>query len=57
MPRWNSAEGATNRWTLSALVEDEKGQRVESNTIELQLTEPVIPPAENSNTGWTLPDP
>lgn len=57
MPRWDSAEGATNRWTLSALVEDDKGQRVESNTIELKLTEPVIPPAENNNTGWTLPDP
>lgn len=57
MPRWDSAEGATNRWTLSALVEDDKGQRVESNTIELKLTEPVIPPAENSNTDWTLPAP
>lgn len=57
MPHWDNAEGATNRWTLSALVEDDKGQRVESNTIELKLTEPVIPPADNSNTGWTLPAP
>ncbi len=57
MPRWNSAEGATNSWTLSALVEDEKGQRVESNTIELKLTEPVIPPADSTNPGWLQPAP
>ncbi|MFS2190528.1 hypothetical protein ACCC92_27935, partial [Mucilaginibacter sp. Mucisp84] len=45
MPRWDSSEGASNSWTLSVLVEDEKGQKVESNTIVLKLTEPVIPPA------------
>lgn len=57
MPRWDSSEGATNRWTLSALVEDDKGQRVASNTIELKLTEPVVPPVteENDNEGWSLP--
>ncbi|MGG7446719.1 YchO/YchP family invasin [Kosakonia oryzendophytica] len=57
MPRWDSAEGATNRWTLSALVEDGKGQRVVSNTIELKLTEPVIAPQPEASAGWALPDP
>lgn len=55
MPRWDSSEGATNRWTLSALVEDEKGQRVESNTIELKLTPPVIDPAAEGVADWMMP--
>ncbi len=58
MPRWDSAEGASNHWTLSALVEDDKGQRVASNTIELALTEPVIPPSiTEEDTSWSLPAP
>ncbi|SFU20974.1 Invasin beta-domain of outer membrane [Kosakonia arachidis] len=59
MPRWDSAEGASNRWTLTALVEDDKGQRVASNSIELKLTEPVVPPMtdDNVNVGWSLPAP
>ncbi|WP_342325534.1 YchO/YchP family invasin [Kosakonia sp. BYX6] len=57
MPRWDSSEGATNHWTLTALVEDDKGQRVQSNTIELKLTEPVIPPASESSAGWTMSGP
>lgn len=55
MPRWDDSEGATNRWTLSALVEDEKGQRVESNTIELKLTPPVVAPAAEGATDWLAP--
>ncbi|MDI5823368.1 hypothetical protein MJI95_35340, partial [Salmonella enterica subsp. enterica serovar Kentucky] len=31
-----------NRWRLSVVVEDEKGQRVSSNEITLALTEPFI---------------
>lgn len=55
MPRWDSSEGASNSWTLSVLVEDEKGQKVESNTIVLKLTEPVIPPATEGGSDWSLP--
>ncbi|WP_458021857.1 YchO/YchP family invasin [Kosakonia sp. BK9b] len=57
MPRWDSSHGASNRWTLTALVEDEKGQKVTSNTIELKLTEPVIAPTADNTTGWSLPGP
>ncbi|MDI4745948.1 hypothetical protein MJL33_30820, partial [Salmonella enterica subsp. enterica serovar Kentucky] len=40
MPAWEHREGAANRWRLSVVVEDEKGQRVSSNEITLALTEP-----------------
>lgn len=40
MPKWDSSEGATNRWRLSVVVEDEQGQRVSSNEITLSLAEP-----------------
>ncbi|EPJ7183545.1 YchO/YchP family invasin [Citrobacter amalonaticus] len=42
MPAWDSSEGASNRWQLSVVVEDEKGQRVSSNEITLTLTEPFM---------------
>lgn len=42
MPKWNSSEGATNRWRLSVVVEDGQGQRVSSSEITLSLTEPFI---------------
>ncbi len=42
MPAWDLREGAPNRWRLSVVVEDEKGQRVSSNEITLALTEPFI---------------
>lgn len=42
MPAWDYGEGAQNRWRLSVVVEDEKGQRVSSNTITLALTEPLV---------------
>ncbi|EAQ8541811.1 YchO/YchP family invasin [Salmonella enterica] len=42
MPAWDHREGAANRWRLSVVVEDEKGQRVSSNEITLALTEPFI---------------
>ncbi|STB59364.1 intimin-like protein [Citrobacter freundii] len=47
MPKWDSREGATNRWRLSVVVEDEQGQRVSSNEITLSLTEPFITVSEN----------
>lgn len=47
MPKWDSREGATNRWRLSVVVEDEQGQRVSSNEITLSLTEPFIIVSEN----------
>ncbi|MBJ8833004.1 YchO/YchP family invasin [Citrobacter portucalensis] len=47
MPKWDSSEGATNRWRLSVVVEDEQGQRVSSNEITLSLTEPFITVSEN----------
>lgn len=47
MPKWDSREGATNRWRLSVVIEDEQGQRVSSNEITLSLTEPFITVSEN----------
>lgn len=41
MPAWNSAADAANRWQLAVTVEDNKGQRVTSNLITLQLSPPV----------------
>lgn len=42
MPAWDSSEGAENRWRLSVVIEDEKGQRVSSNEITLSLSEPFM---------------
>lgn len=42
MPAWDDSDGAQNRWRLSVVVEDDKGQRVSSNTITLALTEPLV---------------
>lgn len=47
MPKWDRREGATNRWRLSVVVEDELGQRVSSNEITLSLTEPFISVSAN----------
>ena len=53
MPAWDYSEGASNRWRLSVLVEDEKGQRVSSNEITLVLTEPLVKlPAATSESDW-----
>ena len=41
LPGWNSQPDAANRWQLSVIVEDNKGQRVTSNLITLQLSPPV----------------
>jgi len=41
MPAWNSQPDAENRWQLAVMVEDNKGQRVTSNLITLQLSPPV----------------
>lgn len=42
MPAWDYQQGASNQWRLSVVAEDEKGQRVVSNTITLSLTEPLV---------------
>ncbi|MGK0599568.1 YchO/YchP family invasin [Yokenella regensburgei] len=42
LPAWDSHEGAVNRWHLSVVVEDNKGQRVSSNETTLSLTEPLV---------------
>lgn len=42
MPAWDNREGAENRWRLSVVIEDEKGQRVSSSEITLSLTEPFM---------------
>lgn len=42
IPARNEQEGATNRWHLSAVVEDEKGQRVSSNEITLAVVQPLV---------------
>lgn len=53
MPAWDDSEGASNRWRLSVVVEDEKGQRVSSNEITLALTEPLLAaPADDPR--WNL---
>lgn len=53
MPAWDYSEGATNRWHLSVVVEDEKGQHVSSNEITLALTEPLVAlPAATSDSLW-----
>lgn len=56
MPAWDSSEGATNRWHLSAVVEDEKGQRVSSNEITLMLTEPFMAMPADDPRFRLLPD-
>ncbi len=53
MPAWDSSEGATNRWRLSVVVEDEQGQRVSSNEITLSLTEPFMAMPDN-DPRWKL---
>ena len=53
MPAWDYSEGASNRWRLSVVVEDEEGQRVSSNEITLALTEPLLAvPADDPR--WNL---
>ena len=42
MPAWDDSDGAKNRWHLSAVVEDEKGQRVSSNEITLAVVQPLV---------------
>jgi Inverse autotransporter, beta-domain len=50
MPAWDYRDGAQNRWRLSVIAEDEKGQRVSSNEITLVLTEPLVTfPAASSD--------
>ena len=54
VPAWDSSEGASNRWHLSVVVEDEKGQRVSSNEITLVLAEPLVtlPGAPSDDALW-----
>lgn len=55
LPGWNSQPDAANRWQLSVIVEDNKGQRVTSNLITLQLSPPVEL-NDDSRTYPLLPD-
>jgi len=56
LPAWDSSEGASNRWRLSVVVEDEAGQRVSSNEITLALTQPLQALPEDDPRWTLLPD-
>lgn len=56
MPAWDNREGATNRWRLSAVIEDEKGQRVSSNEITLALAEPLMVMPDDDPRWQLLPE-
>jgi hypothetical protein len=56
MPAWDAGEGATNRWRLSVVVEDENGQRVSSNEITLSLSPPLVALPEGDRDYQLLPD-
>ncbi|EGT4252775.1 YchO/YchP family invasin [Citrobacter amalonaticus] len=56
MPAWDNSEGASNRWRLSVVVEDDKGQRVSSNEITLVLTEPFMAMPEDDPRWRLLPE-
>ncbi|MDA8479268.1 YchO/YchP family invasin [Citrobacter sp. Awk 4] len=56
MPAWDSRDGATNRWRLSVVIEDEQGQRVSSNEITLSLTEPFMAMPDNDPRWQLLPE-
>jgi len=53
MPAWNGNDGASNQWRLSAVVEDENGQRVSSNEITLSVVQPLIA-LPNDDPRWKL---
>lgn len=53
IPAWDYSEGASNKWHLSVVVEDKKGQRVSSNEITLSSTEPLtVFPDSSSPPAW-----
>lgn len=54
MPQWDYREGASNRWTLSLVAEDDQGQRVSSNEIALTMVEPVVT-FPQTEPGWMMP--
>ncbi|MCU6668980.1 YchO/YchP family invasin [Enterobacteriaceae bacterium H4N4] len=56
LPAWDSSEGASNRWHLSVVVEDDEGQRVSSNEITLALTPPLLTFPEDDPRWTLLPD-
>ncbi|HFZ8993211.1 TPA: YchO/YchP family invasin [Citrobacter freundii] len=56
MPAWDNSETATNRWHLSVVVEDEKGQRVSSNEITLSLAEPLTAMPDDDPRWQLLPE-
>ncbi|WP_343646217.1 YchO/YchP family invasin [Enterobacter sp.] len=53
MPAWNDGDGAKNQWRLSAVVEDENGQRVSSNEITLSVVQPLVA-LPNDDPRWKL---
>lgn len=56
MPAWDDSDGAKNRWHLSAVVEDEKGQRVSSNEITLTVVQPLVALPDDDPRWKLLPD-
>ncbi|AVY98763.1 invasin [Lelliottia sp. WB101] len=56
LPAWDDREGATNRWRLSVVVEDEDGQRVSSNEITLSLSPPLLAVPDDDPRWKLLPD-
>ena len=49
MPAWDNSPDASNRYRLSVMLEDSKGNHVTSNEIELQVQEPfALDPVDSS---------
>lgn len=55
VPPWNDAEGASNKWRLSATVEDNRGRKVSSNVITLTSTVPLTAAPEHDERYDLLP--
>lgn len=56
MPAWREQDGASNRWRLSVVVEDENGQRVSSNEITLTVAQPLLAAPDDDPRWKLLPD-
>jgi hypothetical protein len=53
IPAWDDRDGASNRWRLSVVAEDEDGQRVSSNEITLTVAQPLVA-LPNDDPRWRL---
>lgn len=56
MPAWDDSEGASNRWRLSVVVEDNDGKRVSSNEITLAVAQPLVALPTDDPRWKLLPD-